>query len=405
MSNKKESSDYGGSDDISVELEFITQYTEKNDLANRTDADISKFDRRTRLFGVMMKISGFSIFTHPVYRWFLRGIIWACAILCIVNIGMRTSSYRNPFFDITLGMLHLWVCISYEVWYSFMNTKLYAEMFTLIKDRTSKDGGRMLNIIGIIGLITTLGTATVISIGWLVPIFSDANTDIMHDEHTLDAGRKSLIYLMIHGVMMIVIIVPWACVCCSSVFMFFLLAFAYKLDVNAHWGRVLKGYAEKKLESCLFHTYANLRDRLTGISRHFEHLYAFFILTMVMLILSSLHDIVLGYSSEDYPKWLQDIFYLALGTLGIVVGLWTTCSITDHWNGFLKNINILPSRYPNFTMDMLPFHLELIGFYERAPLQYTVYGIPITRTNVMKFVEYLIILMVTTIVCTYYRNQ
>jgi hypothetical protein len=283
-----------------------------------------------------------------------------------------------------------------------MKTKLYGEMFTLIRDKTTKDGGRLLNIIGLIALITILAAATIIAIGWLVPIFTDARHDISAHQHTLDAGRKSLIYLMVHGVMMIVIIFPWACVCLSSVFMFFLLAFAYKLDVNAHFASVLRRYKDRKMESIMFHSYADLRDRLSGISKHFEALYTFYMLTMVMLILSSLRDIVLGHSSTDIPHWLQDLFYLGLGTIGIVMGLWATCSITDHWTDFLNKINLLPSRYPNFTMDMLPFHLQLIGFYERAPLQYTVFGMPVTQTHVLKFVEYLIILIVLTVTCTYY---
>jgi hypothetical protein len=187
--------------------------------------------------------------------------------------------------------------------------------------------------------------------------------------------------------------------------MFFLLAYAYKLDVDTHFGRVLKNYAERKLEPGLFSHYANLRDRLGGISLHFQTLYSFFMITMVMLILSALRDVVQGYAREgltDVPQRLQDIFYLGLGTIGLVMGLWATCSITDHWMGFIEKINILPSRYPNFTMDMLPYHLQLIGFYERAPLEYTVHEIPITRRNVVKFVEYVIILIVITVVCSYY---
>jgi hypothetical protein len=79
MSAKESQSDKSGSEDIVIELDFIAQYAEPNDLANRTDGDISKFDKRTKLFGVMMKVSGFRYETKDlIWLWRLyRDIVYS----------------------------------------------------------------------------------------------------------------------------------------------------------------------------------------------------------------------------------------------------------------------------------------------------------------------------------------
>ena len=55
---------------------------------------MNRFNDHLRLFKWLLLFAGLHQRTSRTYRWFLRGVLWSCAGLCVTNLFLQTRSYR-----------------------------------------------------------------------------------------------------------------------------------------------------------------------------------------------------------------------------------------------------------------------------------------------------------------------
>jgi len=195
-------------------------------------------------------------------------------------------------------------------------------------------------------------------------------------------------FLAFHGILMIVIVIPWSCVAITSMFCFFLLVEAHKADVDSYQKAVIGYFSRGHRSSWMIalQLAGPLHARLSLSTPHFDHLFASFVVIFYMLFLSSVQDInwmITGKVSVDFSKILQDILYLFLGLASLFCGLWSASSLNRYWNHVVMGLNSLPKSLPKgFQVQDLPIHSSMIHILQGANHSYNVYGIPLTQSTV-----------------------
>jgi hypothetical protein len=198
---------------------------------------LHSFNSQLKSFKFLLLISGLHVKSSFIYKWFLRCITWSCAVLCVLNTGFHTRAYRNLLFDLCLSLMHVWVVVAYEHWRKYLKKDSWK---TLVFTQPSIRFFRRLQYIGYIGLIGIFAASIFITIGWLSPILMT----FFHKE------EDNLIFLGFHGLLMIIIVVPWACVCLTSMFLFYILIEAHKADMEAYCRKLASMALDPQVTLC-----------------------------------------------------------------------------------------------------------------------------------------------------------
>ena len=309
-------------------------------------ASLNSFSTNLRWFKYLLLLGGLRQQTSPLYRWYIRITVWGCTLLCFMNIFFMTKSYRNPLFDITLCIMHFWVSWSLEKWYVFTKSHHWRLLVSIVSQSKTGNFFTHINQVGIFGLIATGAAVALVSLGWIAPIIYD----VIH-RHESD---QNYVFLAIHGIFMILIIVPWAAACICGSVLFHMVALAHQSDVEHFFQTVkslLLNFADSQGSEALEETYGWLvrlhqpvRMRLRMTCAYFNGLYAFAILTSLMLIISGIIDFndLIVHKNPTWHFIIQDAFFVGLGITAMYGSLWVTSSLTAYWLRFVQRINELP---------------------------------------------------------------
>lgn len=184
------------------------------------------FDRFTPL----LKASTIGKKTSQEWIWFVTVCLLICMFTCTSNMLDETRSYRNVPFGLVLIYLHLMVpftrfswrrVVMSEQWRQLMNFSLTTHS-TKVTDRIT-----LLLYVFYIGTIVVSG---IIYMGWFVPIFKSILYPLPQEERPAPYG-----ILILHGISLSILIVPWVFVFLGNAIMFnvFTVAAHASLDTLA----------------------------------------------------------------------------------------------------------------------------------------------------------------------------
>lgn len=193
----------------------------------------SSFSAHLHLFSYVLLLAGLRQNTSRWYRNWLRVVTYGCAILCAMNIGLHTKSYRNVLFDVSLTLLHIVVSVSYEFWLRYCRSKEWRALCAITVKVNSAHFARHIRLLGWFGLVMITGATLVICLGWEIPILSEVRSQFENGEYANNSAQFA--FLFIHGIFMVVIVAPWAAVCMCSVCLFKLVVLAHQSDIESHF--------------------------------------------------------------------------------------------------------------------------------------------------------------------------
>jgi hypothetical protein len=193
-------------------------------------AVFSHFSAHLQLFSYVLLLAGLRQSSSYLYRNWLRVVVWGCTAMCLANIFFQTASYRNPLFDVSLFFLHVLVSVSYERWLRYCRSREWRVLMSIVTRVSSQQFARHIRQLGWLGLTMVAGATVVIVLGWELPIF--ASLVQRSNDHN---NAPSFAILLAHGVLMLVIIIPWSAVCIASVCLFKLVVLAHQNDIEEHF--------------------------------------------------------------------------------------------------------------------------------------------------------------------------
>jgi hypothetical protein len=120
-------------------------------------------------------------------------------------------------------------------------------------------------------------------------------------------------------------------------------------------------------------TCADIQTRLKQTARYFSFLFVSFVVIFFGLILSAIQNLNNawnGHETTDLYKVFQDVLFLFLGTIGLYCGLWTSCSLSVHWQDVILQINAFTSTIRN--PQLLPLHAALLQHIQLLPIGHLV---------------------------------
>ena len=107
-----------------------------------------------------------------------------------------------------------------------------------------------INQVGVFGLIATAGAVIMVSLGWIGPI--------VYESFVRYGTGGHYVFLTIHGVFMVLIILPWAAACICSSVLFHMVVLAHQSDVE-HYFQTVKSllitFADSQGSEALEETY------------------------------------------------------------------------------------------------------------------------------------------------------
>lgn len=353
----------------------IDREREKRELEAKREAEARRknsppitlvsFNERLKPFKALLLISGLHKDTSAWYRWWLRIVIWSCTALCITNLFFRTRAYRSILFDIALGLMHIWVSVAYEYWYRFLKKKHWQY---LLCNQPSYEFFKVLAILGYVGIVGIIGATVVITIGWIAPILVTFFDLIpQYSVFRVDTvATRDFYFLALHGLWMTIIVTSWACVCITSMFLFFLLIQAHKSDIDGYARQVVTLFADNgsirmsnAAAAAVVQLIVPVRRRLAVTSRYFNHLSASFVMGFFLLIVGSaqnVSDILNGVSHPDVYKAFQDTLFFGLGVAALFCGLWAASSLAGYWTHTVHVLNAIPTLAPVASAGMITLH-------------------------------------------------
>ena len=133
--------------------------------------------------------------------------------------------------------MHFWVSFSFEKWHVFTKSHHWRLLVSIVSQ--SKTGNFFLHInqVGVFGLLATAGATILVCLGWIIPIFIQAFTSYH------DGGYYR--FMALHGVFMVLIIVPWSAACICSSVLFHMVVLAHQSDVEHYFQTVRLEHREK----------------------------------------------------------------------------------------------------------------------------------------------------------------
>jgi len=336
-------------------------------------------------FKTLLFISGLHMRTATVYRQFLRVVLWCCVILCAMNLGLKTRSYRNPLFDIMLSALHMWVAMSYERWRVFLNGHHWRN---LLREQSSASFFQVISRLGWCGIAIIPLACALISGGWMIPILQ---AFVDHE--------ANVVFLAFHGLLMIVIVVPWACVCITTAVCFYLVANAHVSDMDRFMDHFIThslpasshGTSPSSM-SPLRKTIRGMEDalrvrmRLNATCEYFSAHFLSFILVFFGMVLAAVYNIATAYTfASSAAAVLQDGLFIGLGTIALYCGLWTASSVGTHWRtSVVQDLNNMPTQHAmEFHDTDLVVHQAFVHHLECASVDFIIYGLSLNRTTLM----------------------
>jgi len=205
--------------------------------------------------------------------------------------------------------------------------------------------------------------------------------------------QNNVVFLAFHGLLMIIIVIPWACVCITSMFLFYLVVNAHKADIDAYLRTVFSFFTESNRNSwaVTMQLAQSVRGRLAHTCSYFSHLYAGFIVIFYLLIMASVQDfnyMINGQSDREVYKGFQDGLYMFLGTVSLYCGLWTAHSLSLYWKQAIHMINDIPTQNGvSMVLSDLPIHSAVIAHLKAARVHYTVYSNAINGQSLWRLLQ------------------
>jgi len=362
-----------------------------------------EFESRLRLFKYLLFASGLHVKSRACYVWFLRTVVWTCTVLCLINVVMQTRSYRHPLFDIVLVMLHIWVSVQYEYWKAFMHTTHWKSMMDIVTRHGSKQFSKRVAIIGYLACLTVPGASAAITTGWLAPMVRT-----MLGQAGTDGATDTVwsVFLCLHGGLMVVIVVPWACVCLCGVFLFHLVVLAHTTDLEVCLTairKLIKTTMNAESYASPIDIFQATRDRLRVTCSYFSAVYASAVFISLLMVMCGginlawrvmAHSMSRGADHLNSPRpedqrpndiifqYTQDLFYTGLGLVALYCALYTTVKLTHHWDKFMQIVDDFPTETSfkvAFTeRGLLIYHSLLVQYLRRTKIGYYVFGVRMT---------------------------
>jgi hypothetical protein len=139
-----------------------------------------------------------------IYMWYVGTMLFACACLCIANIGMQARAFLNTYSELVLGDIHISVFVTWIVIRHSRRAikKLYSMAI--------REGGAERIAVWVSWMVWFFYTAFagltgIITMGWVVPISFSA-----WQPSSLEQEESSIIVFNIaHAVGLYLIVVPW----------------------------------------------------------------------------------------------------------------------------------------------------------------------------------------------------
>jgi hypothetical protein len=321
---------------------FITNILNKTYESKESEKSLSiqresfkeMLSKKIAVYGYLIKIAGLSTNTSKYYRWFLRTIIYSCAVLCLINLFARTTGYVSILFDFTLVSLHFWVCYSYEIWTRYLRTTIYKDLITIVAFQQTAKFERQMKILGTIGMILIPIACVFLIIGWLYPIYMKL------DEMEYKASSH-YVFMALHLALMSIIIIPWSCVCFGSLFSFHFLLTAHKTDMLEHLCQLIPIVSENLDYRVHITNFKKIKKRIRFTSAYFHTTYIWFIINGMLLLSTVIYKIG-KHEPYEFNQIFQFIFYAVLGLLSFIIGIFSISSINGFWKKlFLEKMNDL----------------------------------------------------------------
>ena len=401
-------------------------------------AVFSHFSAHLHLFSYIMLLAGLRQNTSAYYRNWLRFATYGCTLMCFVNLFVRTASYRNPLFDVTLVLLHILVSVSHEYWLGYCKSKEWKTMMGIVTKVSSQHFARHIRLLGYFAIVMVAGATLTIVLAWELPIFGQMAEQLNGKSIHSDGHSDNFVFLALHGIFMIVIIAPWAAVCMTSVCLFKLVVLAHQSDIEHHFKHIkltiaqslnvlsaeqaalapdVAGASQSRktvnttteqrpqyvkrdvIADCfrlIVKHHQGVRGRLRATCKYFNFLYVAYIVVSSLLVFSAAMDFNhyaagFPFSGDEwegsavyelFPHLVQDSFYMGLGILGVYGCFYVTSDLSSSFSRFVRRINDLPMAFPQHSFSLVtipPSTLAgLVTYYETSHTAYTLFDMPIT---------------------------
>ena len=334
------------------------------------------------------------------YRTFVRGLVWMMFALSVVDICL---SYTT--FGIGWCSFCFLIAFAESVWPHFMYIeKCWNGLWSTVMSRPNEHFDIELKLVGWVAWCMLGITVTIITVGWIFPAANHARDP----------------YSILRVVIYCVAVIPWsAFIVCSSC-MIYITCRALHTSLAAcilvskslyEQATVAVPTVRSRNDSRLAPpTPPNAKEDHTPRSRppslsirgpplfdivSIHQLYdtsirqlrsvivcfnAFHVLSVVVCILmitTSIHQFA-RYGPTTFSEWVQDLFLITVGVLGLVCTAAVPLAITSYGHEFREMSNALFAT-SGWTLEMKNVHDVVQSPYLSVPFVYSIFGIPVTR--------------------------
>jgi len=381
-------------DKIPNASEFLVEYTDvnyqlppdfyENKITGKTSPiGKKKLKKDMSIFIFLMKMAGLLQTSSKGWKIFLRIIINSCALLCLINLFYKTTSYVSVLFDFTLISLHFWVCFSYEVWVRYVKTSTYEYLMKMFISQETSKLTKQMKILGWIGILLIPVATIFLTIGWLSPIASE-----LIDKNDMASSMiGSYSFMVFHFGLMIIIIIPWCCVCFGSLFSFHFLLTAHKSEIMSHYNDLQAAIDRKWILRTHLKKMKPIQSRMLFTSSYFHVTYLWFIINGVLMIVTVMNKTSKG-DEYKFNQIFQYIFYGILGLLSLLFGIFSISSIDSFWkNLFLHKLNYMVLNIEDSTTRM-----EVNTFYNSLIISYKFFTTTLTEEMALAVIGFICII-------------